>query len=237
MLSATNVGKDFGSVRAIDEVTLGVEPGEAVCLLGANGAGKTTMMNLFLGFLRPDRGQVRVAGKDPYAQPAQARGAIAYIPENVALYETMTGLENLAFFDRLAGHRRRERELLDYLDAAGLSAEQARRPVRGYSKGMRQKVGLAVAAAKDARVLLLDEPMSGLDPSAARDFTTRLNEFKQEGRAVLMATHDIFRAKECATRLGIMRTGRLMDVVDSERMDAVEIEKVYLEHMGREAAA
>lgn len=237
MLSATGVGKEFGQLTALDDVSLSVDAGHAVCLLGANGAGKTTMMNLFLGFLRPDRGRLEVCGLDPYAKPVEARRSIAYIPENVALYDGMTGLENLAFLDRVAGHRRSEDELLGLLAASGLDAGQARRPVRAYSKGMRQKVGLAIAAAKDARVLLLDEPMSGLDPSAARDFTSRLNEFKQEGRAILMATHDIFRAKECSTRIGIMKAGRLVDMVDSESMHAVEIEKVYLEHMGREAAA
>lgn len=237
MLHAADVGKDFGQLTALDGVSISVEAGQAMCLLGANGAGKTTMMNLFLGFLRADRGQVRVCDTNPYEEPAEARRSIAYIPENVALYDGMTGLENVSFFDRLAGHRRSDGQLLDYLAASGLEPAQAQRPVRAYSKGMRQKVGLAIAAAKDARVLLLDEPMSGLDPSAARDFTSRLNEFKQEGRAVLMATHDIFRAKECSTRVGIMKAGRLMDVLDSERMDALEIERVYLEHMRREAAS
>lgn len=237
MLRATQVGKRFGALTALDGVSIEVQPGEAMCLLGANGAGKTTMMNLFLGFLRPDQGEVRVCDLDPYQDPAQARRQTAYIPEHVALYEGMTGLENLAFFDHLSGHTRSDADLLKYLVASGLTEAQAHRPVNTYSKGMRQKVGLAIAEAKDARVLLLDEPMSGLDPSAARDFTSRLNTFKEEGRAILMATHDIFRAKECSTRIGIMKSGRLMDVVESEKMDAREIERVYLEHIGREVAS
>lgn len=234
MLSVDKVDKSFGPLKALSKVSFEVAPGEAMCLLGANGAGKTTMMNLCLGFLRRDSGEIRVCEHDPDRTPVQVRRNIAYIPEHVALYEDMSGLENLAFFDRLSGHSRSESALLTYLESAGLEGQAARRPVQSYSKGMRQKVGLAIAQAKDARVLLLDEPMSGLDPSAAREFTASINHLKEEGRAILIATHDIFRAKECATRIGIMKSGTLMQVVESSTMDARGIEQVYLQHISRE---
>lgn len=237
MLSVDKVGKSFGPLRALFEVSFEVAAGEAMCLLGANGAGKTTMMNLCLGFLRRDSGEIRVCEHDPDRAPVEVRRNIAYIPEHVALYEGMTGLENLAFFDRLSGHTRSESALLTYLESAGLEPNAARRPVSVYSKGMRQKVGLAIAQAKDAKVLLLDEPMSGLDPSAAREFTASINLLKQEGRAILIATHDIFRAKECATRIGIMKSGALMQVVESSTMDARGIEQVYLQHIAKEQAS
>lgn len=237
MLCAKTVSKSFGSVKALDDISLDVDAGDVVCLLGANGAGKSTMMNIFLGFLQPDQGSVSVCDIDPGKEPHQARASIAYIPEHVALYEDMSGIENLRFFDSLTGQVRPKQGYADLLRAVGLTQDQITRPVGGYSKGMRQKVGLAIAHAKDAKVLLLDEPMSGLDPSAAREFTQRLNTLKAEGRAILMATHDIFRAKECSTKIGIMAAGRLVDLVDSASMDASQIEQVYLEHMGREAKA
>lgn len=235
MLSAVEVRKSFGTVRALDDVSLEVGAGEVMCLLGANGAGKTTMMNLFLGFISADQGELSLCGIDPQREPDKARRHTAYIPEHVALYENMSGLENLAFFDRLSGNRRGESELVEILGNAGLAPEQMRRKVGGFSKGMRQKVGLAIAQAKDAKVLLLDEPLSGLDPSAAREFTAQLNALKEDGRCVLMATHDIFRAKECATKVAIMKSGRLVKVVEPESMDAREIEQVYLEVIGGRA--
>lgn len=237
MLLAREVSKSFGSVKALDDVSLEVGAGEILCLLGANGAGKSTMMNVFLGFLHPDQGKVSVCEVDPGREPRRARASIAYIPEHVALYEDMSGLENLAFFDALSGRKKSKSELSELLLSVGLTKGQIARPVGTYSKGMRQKVGLAIAHGKEARVLLLDEPMSGLDPSAAREFTQRLNTLKGEGRAILMATHDIFRAKECATKIGIMAGGRLVDLVDSDTMDASQIEQVYLAHMSRESVA
>ena len=234
MIQATNLSKNFGPVRAVSDVTLAVDPGEIVCLLGANGAGKTTTVNLCLGFLKPDGGSVRIGGIAPADDPRAARRCIAYIPENVALYPSLTGVENLRLFDRMA----RGRQSVDFeqaLQAHGLTRDQARRPTSGYSKGMRQKVGLAIASIRKAQALLLDEPMSGLDPKAASEFTQSLTAQRDAGTAVLMTTHDIFRAKEVASRIGIMRAGKLVDLLDAARVDAREIERIYLEHMHAEA--
>lgn len=236
MLEAVKARKTYGDVIALEGLDLAVGAGEAVCLLGANGAGKSTTMNLFLGFTAPDSGTVRVGGLNPAEQPEAARREIAYIPENVALYPALTGLENLRYFDALGGQGHEETFLIDQLEDAGLSREQINRPVAGYSKGMRQKVGLAIAFAKNASALLLDEPMSGLDPKAASEFTARIGRFRESGCAVLIATHDIFRAKECASRIGIMRSGRLVELIDAVDVDAREIERIYLSHMHEEAA-
>ncbi len=237
MLKAESVRKTFGSTVALDALDLSVNAGETVCLLGANGAGKTTTMNLFLGFIAPDSGVVSVNGVHPWRDPAKARQQIAYIPENVALYPNLTGLENLRYFDRLCGHTRDEAFLAEQLQEAGLQRDQIHRPVSGYSKGMRQKVGLAIAFAKDAKALLLDEPMSGLDPKAASEFTSRIGSFQSRGSAVLIATHDIFRAKECASRIGIMRAGKLVELIDANQVGAQEIERIYLSHMHEDLAA
>ena len=191
MLNASAVTKAFGSVKAVEDLSLSVGAGELFCLLGANGAGKTTTINLFLGFLSPDTGRVAVGEIEPSVSPQEARRQLAYIPENVALYSHLSGLENLSLFCRLGGVELQEAALLDLLERSGLTTDQTRRPVESYSKGMRQKVGLAIAYARDARALLLDEPLSGLDPSAASDFCEELGRIREAGAAVLMTTHDL----------------------------------------------
>ena len=237
MLEARQLTKKFGSLTALDALDLKVEAGEIVCLLGANGAGKTTTINLFLGFLEPTSGGAYVDGRNVAEAPDETKRRLAYIPEQVALYPQLTGLENLDFFLRLSGARRGADKLVSILGDAGLDEAAARRRASSYSKGMRQKVGIAIALAKDASALLLDEPLSGLDPSAANSLSASLRELKERGGAILMATHDIFRAKEIGTRIGIMKAGRLVDVLDAQALNAGEIERIYLAHMHDAAAA
>lgn len=235
-LEARELCKRFGTNTALDDFNLTVSEGEVVCLLGANGAGKTTTINLFLGFLQPDRGEALVGGINVAEAPFEARRRLAYLPESVALYPKLTGLENLAFFDQLAGRDRSTEELSSLLVEAGLPEEAHHRRTATYSKGMRQKVGIAIATARQARALLLDEPLSGLDPSAASSLGEQIRMLRDDGCAVLMATHDIFRAKEIGDRIGIMMNGTLVNLLDAASLDAREIEQIYLEHL-REASA
>jgi len=230
-LEARGLGKTFGATPALIDLNLTVSGGEVVCLLGANGAGKTTTINLFLGFLSPDTGSALVDGIDVSASPFDARRRLAYLPESVALYPKLTGLENLAFFDKLAGGDRSEDQLARLLTEAGLPEASHHRQASTYSKGMRQKVGIAIAMARNAKNLLLDEPLSGLDPSAANSLGELICKLRDEGSAVLMATHDIFRAKEIGSRIGIMMRGRLVNMLDAAALDAKEIESIYLEHL------
>ena len=231
MLHASSVTRRFGRIKAVDDLDLTVAPGQLFCLLGANGAGKTTTINLYLGFLAPDAGTITVGGVDPIVDPKRARRQLAYIPENVALYPQLTGLENVDLFCRMGGARLETAALEALLERSGLALDQTRRPVRGYSKGMRQKVGLAIAYAREAKALVLDEPLSGLDPAAASDFCTELGRIREGGAAILMTTHDLFRAKELGGTIGIMRTGRLVEVLQAEEIDARELERLYLHHM------
>ena len=231
MLEAHGVCRNFGDYEALIDLNLTVDEGEVLCLLGANGAGKTTTINLFLGFLEPDRGSVFVDDVNVTENPLDARKKLAYLPESVALYPKLTGLENIAFFDRLTGAQRSTTELSALLREAGLPEEAHNRRASTYSKGMRQKVGIAIAMARKARALLLDEPLSGLDPSAANSLGALICRLRDEGCAVLMATHDIFRAKEIGSRIGIMMQGRLIDMLDADSLDAREIEQIYLEHL------
>lgn len=231
MLEAKELTKKFGSFTALDALDLKVGGGEVVCLLGANGAGKTTTINLFLGFLEPSSGAAFVNDLDVRQAPIETKRHLAYIPEQVALYPQLSGIENLDYFLRLSGVRKSRTELGSILKAAGLDEKASGKRASSYSKGMRQKVGIAIALAKNAKALLLDEPLSGLDPSAANALSNSLKALRDEGHAILMATHDVFRAKEIGTRIGIMKAGKLIDTLDAASLNAVEIEKIYLAHM------
>lgn len=232
MLEAINLTKAYSGTKALDALNLKIEPGEVFCLLGANGAGKTTTINLFLNFIEPTSGTAKINNLDVTAQPLETKKYIAYIPEQVMLYKNLSGLENLEYFSALAGHDKYSREqLLDFFDQVGLQREAAERRVGTYSKGMRQKVGIAIALAKQARALLLDEPTSGLDPKASNEFSELLKKLSGQGVAVLMATHDLFRAKESGTRVGIMKRGKMVNQLRTEEIGHADLERIYLEHM------
>jgi ABC-2 type transport system ATP-binding protein len=232
MLEAINLTKRYSGVAALDALTLEVWPGEVFCLLGANGAGKTTAINLFLNFVEPTSGTALINGLDVTKQPLETKKYLAYIPETVMLYKNLTGLENLVYFSALAGRSDYTRaQFRDFLAQVGLQPEAVDKRVGTYSKGMRQKVGIAIALAKNARALLLDEPTSGLDPKAANEFSSLLARLSQDGVAVLMATHDLFRAKESGTRVGIMRQGRLVRTLETTEVGHADLERIYLEHM------
>ena len=232
MIEAIALRKTFGGNVAVEGLDLAIRPGEVFCLLGANGAGKTTTINLFLNFIPPTSGEARISGLNVVEHPMQTKRRLAYIPEQVMLYRALSGLENLRFFSRLAGAAAdTDEELLAVLAQAGLNEEQSRRRVGEYSKGMRQKIGIAITIAKGAEALLLDEPTSGLDPKAANDFSVLLSTLAARGVAVLMATHDLFRAKESGTRVGIMKHGRLVEVLDTAALSHTDLEQIYLRHM------
>jgi ABC-2 type transport system ATP-binding protein len=232
MLEARSLTKRYEHTVALSDLSLTVPPGEVFCLLGANGAGKTTTIHLFLHFVEPSSGSAFINGIDVAKEPLETKRYLAYIPETVMLYKNLTGLENLEYFSALAGRADYSRsQLLDFLAQVGLPAQFAEQRVGTYSKGMRQKVGIAIALAKNAKALLLDEPTSGLDPKAANEFSTLLTRLSQDGVAVLMATHDLFRAKEAGTRVGIMRQGRLVRILDTNEVGHADLERIYLDHM------
>ena len=232
VLETRALSKRFGELEAVADLDLRVGPSETYCLLGPNGAGKTTTIHLFLGFLSPTSGSVHVMGLDVADEPLKSKRHLAYVPEQVMLYRNLSGLENLAYFAALGG---KESLLPDRLTGilveAGLQKEAIHSRVSEYSKGMRQKVGIAIAIAKEADALLLDEPTSGLDPKASNEFSELLERLKERNVAVLMATHDLFRAKESGTRIGIMRYGRLVAEMTTDEIGHVDLERIYLDHM------
>ena len=148
------------------------------------------------------------------------------------LYGNLTGLENLSYFSKLGGHYEySDAELRELLRRVTLPAGSEDSRISTYSKGMRQKVGIAIALARRAKAVLLDEPTSGLDPKASNEFSMLLKDMQADGAAILMATHDLFRAKETGTRIGIMRAGRLLTEMSTDDVSHTDLERIYLEHM------
>ena len=232
ILQATGLVKHYGDHVALRGLDLAVDAGEVFCLLGANGAGKTTTIQLFLGFIAPTEGSAKIKGMEVTEHPLETKRFLAYIPENVMLYPNLSGLENLEYFTTLAGCAEAELgRLRETLARAGLPVDFVDKPVGTYSKGMRQKVGIAMAIARRAELLLLDEPTSGLDPKASNEFSQLVGSLRDEGVAVLMATHDLFRSREVGTRIGIMKRGQLVAELDANDVSHTDLERIYLQHM------
>ena len=229
MLIAENLSKTYGDYKALNNLNLKLNKGEIFALLGQNGAGKSTTINIFLGFVKPTEGLAKINGISVIDHPEETKKFIAYIPETVLLYPNLTGVENLKFFSSLAGFYYDNEALTNFLSKAGLQSDAHHNRLGGYSKGMRQKVGIAIAIAKKAKVLLLDEPTSGLDPKASNEFSEIFKELASEGTTIFMATHDIFRAKEVADRIGIMKRGNLISEINADEISANELEKLYLQ--------
>jgi ABC-2 type transport system ATP-binding protein len=229
VLQANALGKQYNDFAALRNLNLSISKGEIFCLLGQNGAGKTTTINLFLGFTKATTGEAIINGITVKPRDSSIKKMIAYIPEVVQLYGNLSGIENLDFFSKLANFNYNKHQLQQYLVKAGLQTDAHTKRIGTYSKGMRQKVAIAIALAKNADVILMDEPTSGLDPKATAEFTTLCKELAAEGKTILMATHDIFNAVNVGTRIGIMKQGSLVHTINSDDITANELQKLYLE--------
>ena len=219
---------------ALDSLNLEIKAGEIFFLLGANGAGKTTTINLFLNFINPTLGKALINGIDVTVEPLEAKEHVSFLSENVMLYGNFSARQNLDFFAKIGGKTKLTKaDYYDLLRKVGLQDEAFEKKLKTFSKGMRQKVGLAIALAKDADNMLLDEPTSGLDPKAAAELVLLLKEQKEKGKAILMCTHDIFRAKELADKVGFMKQGRMVKQLTREEFLEEDIEKLYLEYIGQ----
>jgi len=238
MLQAIDLTKRYeDGLLALDHINFEVKQGEIFCLLGANGAGKTTTMNLFLNFIEPSDGTAFINSIDVTKEPLEAKKYVSYVSENVMLYGNFTARQNLDFFAKLGGKTNLTKD--DYykvMRRVGLQEKAFEAKLKTFSKGMRQKLGISIAIIKDADNILLDEPTSGLDPKAGSEFLTILQDLKKEGKAVFMSTHDIFRAKTVADRVGIMKDGRLVMLRTREEFLEVDLEKIYLDYMQEPAA-
>jgi ABC-2 type transport system ATP-binding protein len=229
VLQATQLGKQYNGTAALSNLNLSVDKGEIFCLLGQNGAGKTTTINLFLGFIDASGGKALINNIEVKPNDAATKKMIAYIPEVVQLYGNLSGVENLDFFSQLAGFKYSKEMLGGFLTKAGLQQTAHDTRLQTYSKGMRQKVGIAIALAKNADVIFMDEPTSGLDPKATAEFTSICKELAAEGKTIFMATHDIFNAVNVGTRIGIMKEGALVHTINTSDVTADELQLLYLQ--------
>jgi ABC-2 type transport system ATP-binding protein len=233
MLQAIDLTKRYEDQElALDALNLEIKEGEIFFLLGANGAGKTTTINLFLNFIEPSGGKALINGIDVTKEPLESKKYVSYVSENVMMYGNFSARQNLDFFAKLGGKPNLTRD--DYymqMREVGLQEEAFEKKVKTFSKGMRQKVGLTIAIIKDAPNILLDEPTAGLDPKAAAELMQILLNLKRQGKSILMCTHDIFRAKNIADRVGIMKKGRLVMVRTRDEFLEDDLEKIYMEYM------
>jgi ABC-2 type transport system ATP-binding protein len=218
MIEAMSLGKRFGTLTAVDELSFSVGDGEIFGLLGPNGAGKTTTVRMLAGLIAPSAGRARVNGLELGAQSQAVRALTGVLTESPGLHDKLTARQNLAYYGRLYGLRgaNLRRAVERYLGIVGMSAEADRR-VGGFSKGMRQKVAIARALLHEPEVLYLDEPTSALDPSAAKTIRDFVATLRDAGRSIVVCTHNLDEAERLCDRIGIMR-GTLLKVDTPARL-------------------
>jgi ABC-2 type transport system ATP-binding protein len=217
---------------ALDAVSLRVNPGEVYCLLGANGAGKTTMIDILMGFVPATSGWASINGINVMENPLETKKFVSYVSESVLLYGNFTARQNLEFFTRLGGKQNPSRDdCYTVLREVGLPEADFERRVRRFSKGMRQKVSMAIVVMRDTPAVLLDEPTFGLDPKTTEDILEIIDSLRNRGKAILMASQDIFRIKEIADRIGIMKEGRKVMERMHEELEYEDLQALYLNYM------
>lgn len=218
LIELRGVEKRYDGVHALKGVDLHVEPGEILGLLGHNGAGKTTTMKLIMGVIRATAGTVKLFGESPIGGAAdELRRKLGYLPENVSFYQQLSGREVLDYFARLKGCDVKANGEL--LERVGLG-EAAGRRVKTYSKGMRQRLGLAQAMLGQPRLLVLDEPTAGLDPSATSEFYQMIDEVRQQGCAVLLSSHVLPGIERHVDRVAILGQGKLLEIGSLKELSA-----------------
>ncbi|MEM7081116.1 MAG: ABC transporter ATP-binding protein [Pseudomonadota bacterium] len=215
LLVADNLTVSRGGRQVLDSVSFAVEKGGVFALLGGNGAGKSTTLLTLLGLITPTSGEARINGNRVHDNLAEIRRMTAYLPESANLYPHLTARENLDYFLALAGLRRSDAEIEQALHKVSLASDARHRRLAEYSKGMRQKVAIALAVLRDTPLLLLDEPTSGLDPVAVDEFNALIVELSAGGTTVMMVTHDVYGVCHVARSVGLLRHGKLVSVFDA----------------------
>ena len=211
VIAASGLTKRYGAVTAVDAIALRITKGEIFGLLGPNGAGKTTTILMLLGLTEVTAGSINVGGFDPMRDPLEVKRRVGYLPDSVGFYDAMTARENLRYTGRLAGLARAELEsrLGAALDRVGLAAVADHR-VGTYSRGMRQRLGLAEVLMKGAEVAILDEPTSGLDPEATFELLDMIRSMKADGTAVLISSHLLDRVQAVCDRVALFNRGKIV---------------------------
>ncbi len=226
-LDADNIYVQRSGKEVLKGISFSVESGEVFALLGGNGAGKSTTLLTFLGFIKPMEGCMKIDGEDIRSNLTQARKSIAYLPEAASLYEHLNAYENLTYFLKLGGGKADKSKIENALNEVSLISDARSQPLKSYSKGMRQKVAIALAILRDTEILLLDEPTSGLDPIAIDEFHALVRSLADKGKIVLMVTHDVYGACQVADRVGLLRRGRLVGEFTAEKGERIDTEAVH----------
>lgn len=203
--------KHYNGIVAVENLNLRVREGEVFGILGPNGSGKTTTILMLLGLTEPTSGKVRVLGFDPVRQPLSVKARVGYMPDQVGFYEELSARENLIYIAKLNGIPRKEayRRINEALDRVGL-ADVADRPVATFSRGMKQRLGVADLLIKQPRLVILDEPTQGLDPAGALEFLNLIRDLKQEGISVLLASHLLHQVQAVCDRVGLFHRGKMV---------------------------
>lgn len=222
--------------EVLQGISFVVDPGSVYALLGGNGAGKSTTLLTLLGFLSPDSGMANILGREVRENINTLRQEIAYLPEAATLYPHLNAYENLKYFLNLAGKTTAQAQLDKALDEVGLQPEARSSHMDNYSKGMRQKVAIALAILRETPVLLLDEPTSGLDPIAIDEFNTLVRSLATQGKTILMVTHDVYGACQVADRIGLLRRGQLVGSFDARAGERIDTSRVHAAFAERAAA-
>jgi len=215
------------NTQVLKGISFEVETGSIYALLGGNGAGKSTTLLTLLGFLRPDKGSASVLNYDVTNQTSTLRQQVAYLPEAATLYPHLNAYENLEYFLDLAGKKLSRTQLDQTLDEVGLQADSRIKHMETYSKGMRQKVAIALAILREAPILFLDEPTSGLDPIAIDEFNRLISKLAKNGTTVLMVTHDVYGACQVANRIGLLRHGALVGMFEAPESGQISSDEVH----------
>jgi ABC-2 type transport system ATP-binding protein len=210
VIEASGLTKTYGSATAVDHISFNVGRGEIFGLLGPNGAGKTTTILMMLGLTDISEGEVRVLGFDPAREPLSVKRRVGYLPDTVGFYDNLTAGDNLRYTARLIGFQSAEREkrIADALERVGL-ADFADKRVGTFSRGMRQRLGLAEILMKGAQIAILDEPTSGLDPHATNELLGIIRGFKTEGVSVLLSSHLLERVQSVCDRVALFSAGKI----------------------------
>ncbi len=209
-------GRGAAPVRALQDLSVEVREGEIFGFLGPNGAGKSTLIRLLLGFLQATSGRATVLGMDITRESVAIRGRVGYLPGGIALYDGLTGERHLDYLAELSGRPPVRRA--DLCDRLELSARTLRRPIRDYSRGMRQKIGIVQALQHDPELAILDEPSEGLDPLMQRAFYEILDDVRRAGRTVFFSSHVLSEVERVCDRVAIVRAGRLVALEDVARL-------------------
>ena len=233
VLIAESVSVARSDKTVLNDVSFSVPAGSIYALLGGNGAGKSTTLLTFLGFLTPNSGSVQVLGNEVLKSLNTVRNQTAYLPESATLYQHLNAYENIHYFLSLGNIKVVNSDIDQALDRVSLQQESRHKRLQSYSKGMRQKVAIALALLRDTPVLLLDEPTSGLDPLAIDEFNALVKSLAQENRAILMVTHDVYGACQVADRIGLLRNGRLVGEFNRPDHGQIDTESVHAAFAGR----